>query len=409
MYSTFPDHFGGNCYQFLKSGGRLRTKAYFQGVFIQAMETALTPANQLQQRINLALRIVLALLFVVSAVAKLYPSPYFAITTFESKQLIPMGFNATFAQYFSRILIGGELALGILLLQRHYFKRLIVPASAALLLVFCIHLTYSIASGDNSGNCGCFGSLLPMTPAQALIKNIIAIGMLAWVFATTDRQTDRLNFPIVLSITLASVLTVFLVGPMRYVPTTTYTSTYDPSLTEDEDEEPATTTSAQLPANDPSKTPATADPKAPAKDSVKVEKVDEPSKKKSGFKQYFADIDKGKKVLCFFAPGCEHCRETAKQLTQMKKQDPNFPDVRIIFMDEEAELIPQFFEFAGATYPHIVMDVGQFWTVAANRDTPGVLYLWNGNLVKDWDGIEGKAFKQAELKKLVSKPWSELK
>lgn len=363
-----------------------------------------------QRRVATGLRILLALLFLVSAVAKLYPSPYFAITTFESRQLIQeMGFNATFAQYFSRILIGGELALGILLLQRHYFKRLIIPASALLLLIFCAHLTYTIASGGNTGNCGCFGSLLPMTPLQALIKNIVAIGLLAWLFRISDKHEDRMNFPVVLSVTLASILLVFMAGMRPSSTAPVVTGTYAETA-EDEDADnlsgtPAATTPA--PASGPKEAPAAA--QAPVKDSVAVVKVDEPAKKKSGFKQYFADIDKGKKVLCFFAPGCEHCRETARQLTQMKKQDPDFPEIRIIFMDEEAELIPQFFEFAGASYPHVVVDVGQFWTVASNRDTPGVLYLWNGNLVKDWDGIEGKAFKQAELKKLVAKPWSEIK
>ena len=156
---------------------------------------------------------------------------------------------------------------------------------------------------------------------------------------------------------------------------------------------------------DPSKT--TADPKAPVKDSVPA-KVEEPKKKKSGYANLFADIDKGKKILCFFAPGCDHCQQTAKELTQLKKQIADFPDIRIVFMDEEAERIPEFFEFAGAKYTHMVMDVGQFWTTFKG-DTPGVFYLWNGNLIKSYDGIEANAFKVADFKKIVQKPWSELK
>ena len=85
--------------------------------------------QEITQRFILVSRILLAILFLLSAVAKLYPSPHFALTTFEMKQLIPMGFSETSAAYFSRILIGCELALGILLLQRHYFKRLVLPMS----------------------------------------------------------------------------------------------------------------------------------------------------------------------------------------------------------------------------------------------------------------------------------------
>jgi len=69
------------------------------------------------------LRVIVAALFILSALAKLskghlLDSPYFAISTFEVKQLYPMGFSEGFAPFFSRTLIGIELALGLLLLQK---------------------------------------------------------------------------------------------------------------------------------------------------------------------------------------------------------------------------------------------------------------------------------------------------
>ena len=57
------------------------------------------------------IRILISFLFIVSAIAKMYPSPYFAISTFEVKQLYPLGFSENIAPWFSRILIGIELAL----------------------------------------------------------------------------------------------------------------------------------------------------------------------------------------------------------------------------------------------------------------------------------------------------------
>jgi len=80
-----------------------------------------------------------------------------------------------------------------------------------------------------------------------------------------------------------------------------------------------------------------------AKEIVKVE-LNEPEKHKSGYSQYFASIDKGRKTLCFFVPGCDHCREAAKELTELKKTTKNFPEISIIFMNEEADLIPDFFK-----------------------------------------------------------------
>ncbi len=84
-----------------------------------------------------------------------------------------MGFNEDFAAYFSRILIGIELGLGVLILQPHYLKKLIVPGTFLMLVVFIIELAYEIVTGGNSGNCGCFGSLLPMTPLEADFNQVL--------------------------------------------------------------------------------------------------------------------------------------------------------------------------------------------------------------------------------------------
>ena len=65
-----------------------------------------------KKNISWGIRLLISFLFLLSAVAKLYPSPYFAISTFEVKQLYPLGFSEGFAPYFSRILIGIEFALG---------------------------------------------------------------------------------------------------------------------------------------------------------------------------------------------------------------------------------------------------------------------------------------------------------
>lgn len=364
------------------------------------METAIS-TNDRKARIAYGIRVLLAFLFLFSVFAKLWPSPYGAIATFEAKQLNAIGFAPEVSVYFSRFLIGAELALGILLLQRHYFRRLILPVSFLMLLGFCIHLAIQIAIVGDKGNCGCMGDLMPMKPSGAIIKNVIALILMAIVYRMTDKNYDRMNILVPVSTTLASILLIFMVPMSITSPATAATKT-PVVVVEDE---PQQTNETPSPVTDPSQTAA--DPKTQVKDSVPA-KVEEPKKKKSGYANLFPDIDKGKKILCFFAPGCDHCQQTAKELTQLKKQIADFPDIRIVFMDEEAERIPEFFEFAGAKYTHMVMDVGQFWTTFKG-DTPGVFYLWNGNVIKSYDGIEAKAFKVADFKKIVQKPWSELK
>ncbi len=345
---------------------------------------------QLQRNLTLGLRILLAGMFFLSAIAKLYPSASLALGTFEAKQLIPMGFNEEFAQYFSRILIGCELALGVGLLQPHYFKRLVLPLSFLMLFIFSSQLTYEIMTIGNKGNCGCFGALLPMTPVQALVKNILAMGMLVYLFLVMKKEDDKRNHFLILTIILASILAIFMVGPMQQK--TKITPVIQGTINEADTAITVVDTIA-----------AGKDPKA-VKDSIP--EVKEPKAKKSGFSNLFPDIDKGKKVLCFFAPGCDHCKETAKDLTKMKKSIAGFPEIYIVFMDEEAELIPDFFTFAGANYPYLTLDVLTFWkTLGNSKDTPGVMYYWNGNLIKEYNGIADKKFKEGEFKKVVVKKY----
>ena len=137
---------------------------------------------------------------------------------------------------------------------------------------------------------------------------------------------------------------------------------------------------------------------------------DAPKKVKSGYEKYFPGIDTDKKILCYFVPGCDHCMDTAKELNEMRKKDKNFPPIYVIFMNEEPEKIPTFFEFAGTKFPYKMIDVIPFWTeLGSGRDTPGVKYLWNGNEFKYYDGINENKFNGAEFKKLIKKPYSELK
>jgi len=76
-------------------------------------------------------------------------------------------------------------------------------------------------------------------------------------------------------------------------------------------------------------------------------------------------------------------------------------------MDEETFKIPEFFQYAGAQLPYRVLDIPTFWTVLqqGNPDgsTPGVFYMWNGNIVKSWVGIDEKAFKEKELTQVLNK------
>jgi hypothetical protein len=361
-----------------------------------------------KKNISWTLRIVIALLFIVSAVAKIskgwisdFPfidfSPYFAISTFEVKQLLTLGFSDAIAPYFSRILIGIEFALGFLLLNNNFLKRITIPATIGLLVVFIIHLSYvTFLSGGTSGNCGCFGELIPMTPIEAIIKNFIAVGLLVWLYQISEND-KKSNFWILTTVTLGCILGLFILAPMKASTTSSPIDTNEVVLTDTISIVEDTVQVAEIKAVDSSKT--------------KVEKIAEEVKKEvgpkpvfSGYSEFYADIDKGQKILCFFVPGCEHCRDAARDLNALQKKHKDFPQVQIIFMDEEAEKIPDFFKYAGKQFPYKVIDVIPFWTkLGSGKDTPGIVYLHNGNLIKFYDGISENAFNSKAIEKIIYK------
>ncbi len=340
-------------------------------------------------------RIILSVLFLLSAAAKLYPSPTFGITLFEIKQLLPLGFNACFAPYFSRFIIGAEISLGLALLQPHFLKSIVVPISTLLLAVFVGHLTFEIILTGNEGNCGCFGALLPMTPLEAIIKNLLAIGMLVYLFFnTSDKEKGKNNFYILTSLFLGSTLFMFGLTPIEKCETQKTVASQSNIIEVDTPEE-STTNVSNIPTT--GKTNST--------DTSKLVKINMgPKKVTSAFSQLVPGIDEGKKLLCFFAAGCDHCQAAAKSLAQLSKSNPDFPKVHIIFMDEETEKIPEFFKLAGKSFNHQILGIAKFYnTLGSSKDTPGVALLWNGNIIKFFDGINANQYDAAKLKAELAK------
>jgi uncharacterized membrane protein YphA (DoxX/SURF4 family) len=355
--------------------------------------------QRIERYIPWTIRILIAGLFIISAYSKIYPEPsaYGSITLFEVKKLYPLGFSVVFAKIFSRSLIGVELALGLFLLLPFDLKKWVIPALITILAAFILHLSFEIYTTGNKGNCGCFGALLPMTPLEAILKNAISICLLALLGIRYSRQIPgRSNTWFLTTILTLCILLIFI-----FIPTNKYVPVLSPGP------EPVLvpidapiTDSAEI--SNPSNYPKSIE-KYPSKAKTIIDVGPKPIK--SGYEKCFVQVNEGKKILCFFSPNCEHCRNTAKEITTLKNGSLDFPEIQIIFMDEAAEEIPNFFSFIGASYPYVVLDIIEFWKVfGGNHDVPGVVYLWNGNMVKFYHGsAPTSAFNKEDLKTLLQK------
>lgn len=341
-------------------------------------------------------RLIIFVLFIVSAVAKMFP-----IWAFE-KQLIDLGITSwCYAPYLSRLIIGFELAIGFAILQPHYIRRLVIPATVLLLVAFCIHLSIEMYKhGAMNGNCGCFGQLIPMTPLEAFIKNIITIGLLIYLYRNVaEKEQGHNKFSYLLLIYLASTLLLFAAFP--FCPCEKETETAAIPVIEEED---TATVETVMPVSSNDSVKTAVNPK----DTVtKIVAVPEPKAVQSKYAAYTqfgtkkVNLDKGKKIVCLFVPGCDHCREAAKELQKLH-QAGHLPPAYVLFMDEEAEKIPDFFKETQIKFPYQVIGIPAFWKLMGNNtNTPGISYLWNGNIIRFYEGSDANKLNAEDLKSSI--------
>lgn len=128
-----------------------------------------------------ALRVALAAVFVVSAVAKLM-----AIDDFEM-YIFSYGFVPLNAAYIlARLCIVAEAALGVLLAVG-WWRRWVSLAALCLLLFFSLFLCYAALAGRDD-SCQCMGRLADMPPAVSLLKNAVLTAMALGVNMSERRK-----------------------------------------------------------------------------------------------------------------------------------------------------------------------------------------------------------------------------
>ncbi len=361
--------------------------------------------SKLKKYLPWSIRIFIFIMFMVSGIAKMFP-----IWAFE-KQFVDLGFASWCnAPYFARLIIALEIAIGFGILQPHYIKKIVIPGTILLLAAFCVHLTIEMfAHGAMTGNCGCFGQLIPMTPLEAFIKNIICIALLIYLFRNVNDKPKGENKIIYLvALYLASALFMFAIFtfcPCKKTEAIVPNINVSDSIKE-------TSLRIDSPSVDKIK-PANQDNAVKNNDSTlgavvpaPVEKGPPPMKSRYSFLTNFSNktvhLDEGKKILCFFSAGCDHCQHTAKQLHDLAKKIP-LPPVYVIFMNEEVDKIPEFFTIAECKFPYTIMEVPAFWDLlGSNADTPGVVLLWNGHIIKFYEGLEANTFNVDEFQKLCT-------
>ncbi|MDB4107580.1 hypothetical protein N9595_03865 [Bacteroidia bacterium] len=364
-------------------------------------------------------RILLSFLFVFGAVSKLVSMPFFDGMVAElllGKNYFDNPSGMKWVQWLTRILVAVELVLGLALLQNKWFKKLVLPSTMAMLVLFTIHLFYEgfrQVNGFTEGNCGCFGDVLPMTNLESIIKNVI--GMIAGIYVWIKFKKED-DFASWAPPTLLGIITLFTLsfGVKSYESTPIVEDTVLENIG-------AIPSEIDLSIRDTTETPAAAeiaddtggsadqvaieplakqpvansdiDTKTTAKEPVKVvPEVVTPNLDKTVelLNTYAPDIKsqdlaKSTKMVCLFSMTCSHCQEVYRDLSGMKRSG-KLPNMYLVNYGTEYEQ-NYFFKQAGDNKdPHTsTEDFTTFKRMLEGKTYPRLLYIQDGKLLQEWD------------------------
>lgn len=320
-----------------------------------------------------AICIVSGIIFIFAGIVKLFP-----ISLFEFQLVTQLGANYSIAPYLSRLLIGSEILLGIGLLQKYWLKRVVIPASVLMLIVFSIFLVITTIRSGNSGNCGCFGQILPMSNTAALIKNIIIVALLTFSYLRLDfDKEEKLLYSVFAAFIVYGIL--FIAFPMnQYVVPVAV-----PAPVVLKDTVRIVIDSVKPAANNLIKTVI--------KDTLRAEAVlEKTASVYTSFNTFITtdgnktiDLNDGKKVVAILSLDCDHCQETSIKLADLLRKH-KIPKVYALFWGDESQVKP-FFEKTGLEFPYMILPAEKFFPLL-EKSPPRIAYLNNGNVLGDWSG-----------------------
>lgn len=306
---------------------------------------------KLKEKILLAVKILLGLALIASAILKVCELDKFEIYVY-SYHFITLNFSFIAA----RIAIIAELVLGIGLVSNTQHK-FYWWGSMGMLLGYTLLLIYALLIG-RTDSCHCFGDFLQLDPKQSLLKNVVLVLLLLPVYRVKGRETPHRLLVFCLALAV-STITVFAVSPPD-----NFTSAYhsDSNLQE----------------------------------NLFVEMLNEPPLDSLA-------LQDGKQVVCFFSTGCEYCQMAAQKLALMQ-QYYSFPaeNVICVFMGND-ENITRFYEEAQSPkYRSVVYDDDVAKLLKAiNGQFPTIVFMRNGAVVETYGFRD---MKEAEIKAFFTQP-----
>lgn len=292
------------------------------------------------------LSILLGGFFLFSAYSKTEPS----LQSFEFTLSSQLHFPKIIAAWAARFFVGLEAAIGLLMLVLIFGKnKWVLKIYLALLVAFSIHLIILWITLGNDVDCGCMGTMMPMSPAASLLKNIGLIigGVVLFRFY---KQPEKNNLDMVAVFTiLALIVAPYFIYPIN--------------------------TSNKLLLSE-----------------LYTEAEDAPT----------VDLMKGKHIVSFMSLTCGHCRDAAKKIHDIHEKNATIP-FYFIFPKADNDSIQNlaFADFMSDTkdfnIPYTFIDYKKFVKIlnaAGETGVPSIFWISDSVLVRK---VNGDQINQKEM------------
>jgi methylamine utilization protein MauE len=280
--------------------------------------------------------VLLGAVFIFSAYTKLYPIEPFEYT------FVDLGIsNWYLSPFIARLLIAFEFLIGVLLILNIALKRFTYKLGIITLLVFCVYLILQLIISGNKGNCGCFGTTIYMSPAKALLKNILMLALFVVLYIFhIGFGYGRFSKLIVIIISLVSIALPFILNPVEL----DYSKAY---------------------LNKP-------------ENNYKIELdtlynnayLNTPPK----------ELSKGKHIISFMSLTCPHCRIAAKKIHILNEKNPAIPFYFVL--NGENDKLQTFFDDTHTeNIPHCMLK-GHSFVYLGGVSLPSI-FLVNNSVVEN--------------------------
>lgn len=283
-------------------------------------------------------------IFIFSAWAKLYPVELFEYT-FVDIGLI--GFGA--APWVARLFIALEFAFGTSLIFSFYGQRQwILKANIAFLFLLSLYLIYLWVFEGNNRNCGCFGQMLDLGPAESLLKNLLLLSGLFLLLMFHKGWKPRFGKLVTGIVGLASLVTPFILNPIGPVQSYSGKDQIGRKLILD-----STSTAVRN------------------------------------------ELMKGRDLVAFLSLTCSHCRVAAYKLHILKEKHPEW-SIFLVLNGDEKHLSHFYRETYAEDIPFTKMTVKQGFMANSGPAVPAIFLTENGMIKErvNYLDLEEKALKE---------------